>query len=130
MTGASTSWEGLKSYALSRCPTGIRAELVRLVADLDMLMDSGTEFPLSVESDTYNGTLGHTGGRLRLTAHVNHVIYRYEEPRYRHTNASGRKSQTRSVYLDDAVWDLVCAEGDPSEVMRRAIEAWVHRRKR
>lgn len=128
-----TSWEGLKAYAVGRCPLGIRAELVRLVGDLDLLLDSGAELPLSVEGDTYSGQLVQvaTGGRLRLTAHVNHVIYRYEEPGYRHTSpTTGRKAQTRSVYLDDEVWALVCAEGNPSEVMRKAIEAWVRRRRR
>lgn len=121
---AEEDWANLKAY-LHRAPDARawRLELAKLVDDLELLLDLDHALPLEV-IDT-NGELArlvNEGRGLRLETSFG----TWTSGSYRHTQPdTGRRAQTRSVYLDDETWAQVLLLGRPSDVIRAALQLYL-----
>lgn len=122
-------WENLKSHIERSVEPRLRLEIAKMLDDFDLLLDSGVTLPLQVETEHGWARLGRTeAGTLEMVVHhVGHHVTRFLGGVYRHTTPTGRRAQTRSVYLDDETWTQVCALGRPADVIRDALRAYLDR---
>jgi hypothetical protein len=103
----------------------------QILDELQRCVHAGHMLPIEVDCDGCRAdlyVLRTRQGRMTLALEVVGAGGErkvFEGAAYRHTSASGKRAQTRSVYMEDELWLALTELGPPARVAVEAIRAYL-----